>query len=692
MIAVGRSAMTEDFANSFRALALAVISIVLTLAVPAAAQDEPRYALVIGNSAYEAAPLRNPQNDARAMASVLRETGFDVTLQEDLPFDKFESTIDAFVAGLPDNAVGLFYYAGHAFQYDGRNYLLPTDMKIGSADSMIEKAVAVDRILTKYQESGAGLSIFILDACRDNPFVEGGDVGKGLAFMEGTGGEVVIGFATQAGQVAFDGSGINSPYTGALISAIEVQGREISDVFRAVRSSVRRWTEGRQRPYMSASVEREFFFRPGDAQPEDVQVAEINFDDILSAVQSIWWQAIQNSQEPSDFDQFLRRFPASDFSTEAESRKLELATRGITLMPVDYSAYILPEDRQAAAGLSAVVTPCDVVASDPDDPQRIFAGTPWGLTNTRLALRECADALAVDPDNPRLQFQFGRVLDILGRYDEAVRFYDLAAKQDYSAASVNTGFLHLTGNIGAQSYEEAYKYYWKAAQLGNLRARTNIGEMYLKGWGVEQNPDEAVIWYKLASDNGWPNALDGLGNLYKAGPDESGKGAPKDLNEAIRLYQVASELGSTNAMNNLGSLYLSDALGEPNVELGVQWLSKAADRGNKFAPFNLGRMYRDGRMLERDYAKALEYFQLSADFGYSPAYVALGRMYQDGNGVEKDVDEAAFYYFLGRTSADPKQTSQLEDAETRLDSLELSPQQLADAEARADDWVRENGV
>ena len=144
--------------------------------------------------------------------------------------------------------------------------------------------------------------------------------------------------------------------------------------------------------------------------------------------------------------------------------------------------------------------------------------------------------------------------------------------------------------------------------------------MYLKGWGVEQNPDEAVIWYRLAADNGWPNALDGLGNLYKSGPDDNGRGAPEDINEAIRLYQVASELGSTNAMNNLGTLYLSDTLGEPNVELGVQWLSRAADRGNRFAPFNLGRMYRDGRVLERNYDKALEYFQLSADFGFSPAY------------------------------------------------------------------------
>src|SRR5215510_14320299 len=44
--------------------------------------SERRVALVIGNAAYDSAPLRNPVNDARAMATTLRELGFVVSALE----------------------------------------------------------------------------------------------------------------------------------------------------------------------------------------------------------------------------------------------------------------------------------------------------------------------------------------------------------------------------------------------------------------------------------------------------------------------------------------------------------------------------------------------------------------------------------------------------------------------------------
>ena len=91
-------------------------------------------------------------------------------------------------------------------------------------------------------------------------------------------------------------------------------------------------------------------------------------------------------------------------------------------------------------GMQALVTDCDLYAADPNDPQRQVPGVTNGLVNIRDALRACAFALAADIDNPRLQFQFGRVLDIAGRYKWAEHFYDLAGKQQYSAALVNLGY------------------------------------------------------------------------------------------------------------------------------------------------------------------------------------------------------------------------------------------------------------
>ncbi len=47
-----------------------LFAVILTGAAPASAQDEPRHALVIGNSDYQLGVLPNPVNDARSMAAV----------------------------------------------------------------------------------------------------------------------------------------------------------------------------------------------------------------------------------------------------------------------------------------------------------------------------------------------------------------------------------------------------------------------------------------------------------------------------------------------------------------------------------------------------------------------------------------------------------------------------------------------
>ena len=53
--------------------------LILAVAHPTSASAERRVALVIGNSAYQNAPkLPNPVNDARAVAALLKNAGFDV--------------------------------------------------------------------------------------------------------------------------------------------------------------------------------------------------------------------------------------------------------------------------------------------------------------------------------------------------------------------------------------------------------------------------------------------------------------------------------------------------------------------------------------------------------------------------------------------------------------------------------------
>ena len=657
------------------------------------AQDQPRFALVIGNEQYEIGALRNPVNDARSMTASLMQSGFTTKLLENVTAEEFQTGITKFLDSLPEGAIGLFYYAGHAIQRDGRNYLLPVDVKAESADAIISKSIDAAQVVERFHKSGVDFSIVILDACRNNPFLaDDSEHGRGLASMESDAGETLIGFATQAGEVAYDGTGPNSPYTGALINEINKPGKDILDVFRSVRRSVRVWTNGQQRPFISASIERKFAFKkPTTTAAPNVDIGDLTLQSVRPVVERIWWNVIQESPVPGDFRNFVNHFPESVNVVKARNLVLQLEQSDQSVRGIVFANFSVPEERRSVHGLSAVVTACDIDAGDPDDPRRITDGVPWGLVNVRQGLQECSAALAMDPTNPRLLHLMGRLLDIQSRYDEAEQFYRLASSLNYNASLVNLGFMYVSAKGRDRDYEQALKLYRQAADLGNLRARTNIGEMFERGWFVERNLDEAILWYHLAAQNGWPNALDTLGNMYRRGTDKNGNGPAQDLDEAARLYTIAAELGSTNAMNNLGRLYLSDALVEENKDLGLDWLARASERGNRFAPFHLGRIYRNGKLVERDHTRAIELFERSADLGFAPARIAIGRMHVDGNGVPKSKENAAFYFTLAALTADGKRPRQKEEAEERLGALGLDDEALSRARALALEWLRLNG-
>src|SRR5919198_2212190 len=94
--------------------------------------DEARIALLIGNSKYKEQPLKNPANDAKAMAATLKELGFDVTLVTDASAKQMERAVLEFGLKLRKGGVGFFYYAGHGLQVKGQNYLVPVDATIDS--------------------------------------------------------------------------------------------------------------------------------------------------------------------------------------------------------------------------------------------------------------------------------------------------------------------------------------------------------------------------------------------------------------------------------------------------------------------------------------------------------------------------------------------------------------------------------
>jgi hypothetical protein len=147
--------------------------------------SEARHALVVGNSAYINGPLRNPVNDARAMAKALSESGFSVTLVENGTQTGMQQAIRAFGDRIAKGGVGLFYFAGHGLQTRSKNFLIPVNADIAHEYEIEFAAVDTNLVLASMDAAKNGLNIVILDACRNNPFQRSSrSVQAGLAQMD----------------------------------------------------------------------------------------------------------------------------------------------------------------------------------------------------------------------------------------------------------------------------------------------------------------------------------------------------------------------------------------------------------------------------------------------------------------------------------------------------------------------------
>lgn len=242
-----------------------ILAFVLAAAVvPMCLADTPKkVALVVGNSDYLNEPhLNNPANDAKAMAAALRAKGFQVIEAENVTKAEFESAIGKFGDALNAGSTGLFYYAGHGMQVDGRNFLLPIDAKIQREEKVRIEAVDVDDVISQMTDAKARFSLVILDACRNNPFEHRfRSIGGGLALLNAPEG-TFIAYATAPGSVAADGEGEHGIYSQALLHAMELPGLKVEDVFKAVRINVSQITHGAQVPWESSSLMGDFYFTP----------------------------------------------------------------------------------------------------------------------------------------------------------------------------------------------------------------------------------------------------------------------------------------------------------------------------------------------------------------------------------------------------------------------------------------------
>ena len=314
---------------------IAALSIAGLLISATVAKADKRVAFVVGNGAYKnVAALPNPAIDAKSMATVLRNVGFDVVEGTNLTRDKMTERLLEFGKKAQGADVALFFYAGHGIAINGTNYLLPIDADIKSEmDVKLGSAINIDLTLDQTM-ADAKVKLVFLDACRDNPFankIKSNNATRSLAVQSGlaemkSGEGTLIAFATGPGQTALDGQeGTNSPFTRALMANITAPGVEIQQAMTKVRAQVNEETNKNQLPWGHTNLIGSVYLNPAAAGASaDAPNAPAVTATAASEVELEFWRSIKKSDKPEELNAYLTSYPNGTFKPLALARIAEL--------------------------------------------------------------------------------------------------------------------------------------------------------------------------------------------------------------------------------------------------------------------------------------------------------------------------------------------------------------------------------
>jgi uncharacterized caspase-like protein len=316
---------------------IVVLSVLGVLVSANAAKADRRVAFVVGNGAYKnVTPLPNPPIDAKAMAGVLRNVGFEVVEGTNLTRDKMTERLLEFGKRAQGADVAVFFYAGHGIAVGGTNYLLPVDADIKSEmDVKLGSAINIDVTLDQTM-SDAKVKLVFLDACRDNPFAakirssatsRSVNVQSGLAEMK-SGEGTLIAFATGPGQTALDGQeGTNSPFTRALMANIAKPGVEIQQAMTEVRAQVSEETNKGQLPWGHTNLIGAVYLNPAApapaasaAGPASSAPAALASTSGGTDVEVEFWRSVKESNKPEELNAYLSSYPNGQFKSLALAR------------------------------------------------------------------------------------------------------------------------------------------------------------------------------------------------------------------------------------------------------------------------------------------------------------------------------------------------------------------------------------
>jgi len=213
----------------------------------------------------------------------------------------------------------------------------------------------------------------------------------------------------------------------------------------------------------------------------------------------------------------------------------------------------------------------------------------------------------------------------------------------------NVGLLWAKGFDGKQSYEEALRWWNEAARRGYTVAMNNIGLAYANGHGVEPDIKQAFDWWLKSAIGGNAWAMNAIGDSY-----ETGQGVERDYVIAMTWYQTAAEAGDPLAHYNIGALYEAGLGVDRDYPEALMWYRVAARLGDASSMQAVGRFYSGGLGVEADLVESYAWHQVAA-LRFKP---------QEARDAERNRKQAA------RVAA-KLSPAQLEQAAERLTELEI---------------------
>jgi hypothetical protein len=161
------------------------------------------------------------------------------------------------------------------------------------------------------------LRIVMLDSCRNNPFPEISDAGRGLAIVDAP-LHSIVGYSTSPGAEALDGRDGHSPYTRAFLDLARQPNLPIEQLFKRVRLEVNHQTDGAQTPWESSSLTSDFYFFgdtaiAGTRAPDRGPVVAMASDLPSRSVNQVY-DYVLSEGSPDYYQQFIGMFPRDPLS------------------------------------------------------------------------------------------------------------------------------------------------------------------------------------------------------------------------------------------------------------------------------------------------------------------------------------------------------------------------------------------